>query len=269
MPNPDRETLPAEIRRERMVAYIAERQFARVADLAEAFGISDVTVRSDLDALHEARAVRRVRGGAVAQRVARGPRTQVDDVAPVPATEDRERIGVVAASRVSSGMSVLLGSGATATAVARALAARSDLHDVVVVTNGLDVALELGAARPRITVVVTGGTLHPTRNTLVEPMAGTLLADIRVDLAIVGCGGVEAGHGVTYADLSEAGVAQRMIDSAARALVVADGSKVGQVHLGRVAPTARLTTLVTSPGADARALEDLRTAGVDVVVAGP
>lgn len=257
--------LPAALRRERMASFIGERQFVRVADLSEAFRISDVTVRSDLDVLHEARAVRRVRGGAVA-------RPQASDVphhpALAPDAPEKQEIGNVAAALVESGASVLIGPGSTAVAVARSLA-RADLRDVVVVTNGLLVALELERAWPRVSVVVTGGTLHPARHVLVEPMATAVLGHIHADLAIVGCGGIDARRGVTYADLAEAGVAQRMIEAAARVAVVADASKVGQVHLRRVAPVSRIATLITSSGADARALEEFRAAGVDVVVVGP
>ncbi len=256
------ELLPAALRRERMVELIAERQFVRVSDLSEAFGISDVTVRSDLDVLDEARAVRRVRGGAMARRrvpVVVGGHASADG-----STRD---IGEAAASFVTSGTSVLLGAGVATAALARAIAARTELTDVVVVTNGLAVALELEAAWPRVSVVVTGGTLRPGSHALVEPLAGSLLDDIRADVAFVECAGVDADHGVTHTDLAETGMNQRLVASAARTVVLADASAIGEVHLGRVAHIGRVSTLVTASGADRRALDALKTAGLDIVVA--
>ena len=71
---------------------------------------------------------------------------------------EKQRIGERAASLVTSGMSVVLDMGTTTTAIARALAARTDLEQVAVITNGLKVALELEGAMPDVTVIVTGGT---------------------------------------------------------------------------------------------------------------
>lgn len=257
--------LPVTVRRERMLQVIAERQFVRVADLAETFGISDVTVRADLAALESAEGVRRVRGGAMAPT--RGAsRTELSfEESLVEFAGEKQRIGEHAASLVSSGMSVLLDVGSTTTAVARALVARTDLEQVTVVTNGLNIALELEPAIGRLSVVVTGGTLRRLQHSLVNPMGTVLLGRLRADLAIVGCNGVDAEHGLTNLNLPEAEVKAQMIASARRVVVVADGSKLGQVHLGRVATVEEVHTVVTGASAPVHEVQRLRRAGVDVV----
>ncbi|MDO8106477.1 DeoR/GlpR family DNA-binding transcription regulator [Isoptericola sp. b441] len=264
--NEEIETLPVTVRRERMFASIAERQFVRVTDLAHEFGISGVTVRADLSALERSHGVRRVRGGVIAPSTAVVPERSFEEALGEFADE-KAAIGAYAAGLVTSGMSVLLDVGTTTAAVARALVARTDLDDVTVITNGLSVALELEEALGRIQVIVTGGTLRRLQHSLVDPMAGVLLDRLRADLAILGCNGVDEEHGVTNLNLPEADVKRRMVAAAERTVVVADGSKLGQVHLGRYAALEDVALLVTGSSAPASELMALRRAGLEVVQA--
>lgn len=258
------EPLPVTLRRERMLQMIAERQFMRVTDLSDAFGISDVTVRADLAALELSHSVRRVRGGAIAPSRGAARTEPSFEESAVEFAGEKQRIGEHAAAMVASGMSVVLDVGTTTTAIARALVARTDLEEVVVITNGLNIALELEAAIGRLTVVVTGGTLRPLQHSLVNPLATVLLDRLHADLGFIGCNGIDAQHGITNLNLPEAEVKQRMIASSERAVVVADGSKLGQIHLGRIARLEDVHGIVTGPSAPAHELSRLRRAGVDV-----
>lgn len=258
------EFLPATLRRERMLQVITDREFVRVTELADAFGISDVTVRADLAALESSHAVRRVRGGVMPPARSSRPEPSFEESL-VEFAGEKQRIGEYAASLVTSGMSVLLDVGTTTTAVARALVARTELEQVTVVTNGLNIALELEPAMGRLTVVVTGGTLRRLQHSLVNPMATVMLDQLHADITFVGCNGVDPEHGLTNINLPEAEVKRRMIAAARRAVVVADGSKLGQAHLGRIARLADVHTLITGPSAPVHEVHRLRRAGLDVV----
>ena len=266
MLNEETDLLPVPVRRERMLQLITDREFVRVSELAEAFGISDVTVRADLASLETSHAVRRVRGGVMPPPRGARPEPSFEESL-VEFAHEKQRIGEYAASLVHSGMGVLLDVGTTTTAVARALVARTDLERVTVVTNGLNIALELEHAMPRLTVVVTGGTLRRLQHSLVNPLATAILDQVHADLAFVGCNGVDPEHGVTNINLPDAEVKQRMIAAARRAVVVADGSKLGQAHLGRIARLADVSTLLTGRSAPAHEVQRLRRAGLDVVQA--
>ncbi len=258
------EFLPAALRRERMLQVITDREFVRVTELAGAFGISDVTVRADLAALESSHAVRRVRGGVMPPARSSQPEPSFEESL-VEFAGEKQRIGEYAASLVTSGMSVLLDVGTTTTAVARALVARTELEQVTVVTNGLTIAFELEPAIGRLTVVVTGGTLRRLQHSLVNPMATVMLDHLHADITFVGCNGVDPEHGLTNINLPEAEVKRRMIAAARRAVVVADGSKLGQAHLGRIARLADVHTLITGPSAPVHEVHRLRRAGLDVV----
>ena len=259
------EPLPAPLRRERMLELIGRAGFARVAELSEAFQVSDVTVRSDLDALDAQQSIRRVHGGAVLRTG--GIREASFEEALESSADEKRRIGERAAALVASGSSVLLDVGTTTAAIARALADRDDLEDVTVITNGLTIALELERAIPRFQVVVTGGTLRPLQHSLVEPLAAVLLERMHADLAFIGCTGVHPTGGITNVNLPEADLKRVMVGSATRAIVVADGSKLGRTHLGRIAAVDEVAGLITGDSATPDALAGIRDTGLPVTVA--
>lgn len=259
------EPLPAALRRERMLELIGRAGFARVSDLSEAFQVSDVTVRSDLDALDRDQSIRRVHGGAMLRTA--GLREPSFEEALESSADEKRRIGEAAAAMVGSGSSVLLDVGTTTAAIARALVEREDLEQVTVITNGLTIALELERAIPRFEVVVTGGTLRPLQHSLVEPLAAVLLERVHADIAFIGCTGVHATGGITNVNLPEADLKRVMVGSAERAIVVADGSKLGRTHLGRIATIGEVAELVTGGSAAPGSVQALRDAGLPVVVA--
>lgn len=248
-----------------MRSLIAASPFTSVTELAVGFGISEVTVRSDLDALAGRGHIRRVRGGAV-PRTAPTPERPLE-VAQSAHAAEKAAVGRAAAALVRSGETIVLDVGTTAVAAARALVARPDLSDVTIFTNGLTTALELEPAIPRFTVVVTGGTLRPLQHSLVDPLGATLLEGISADTVFVGCNGVDVHAGVTNINLPEAAVKRRMLGAARRRVVLADGSKVGEVTLAHLCHIDDVDLLVTTTDADRDVLAALREAGLDVRIA--
>lgn len=255
-------------RRERLALLVADRGFARVVDLARELRVSEVTVRTDLAALEAEGRVTRVHGGAMPRGLVAERESSLEQSRTRLARAKRA-IAVETAGRVRSGESVLLDVGSTALAVAHELVARPELDELVVVTNGLAIALALEPAIPRFTVVVTGGTVRSLQHSLVNPLATTLLDDVRVDLAILGATGVDAVAGVTNVNLPEAEVKRRMVACASRRVLAADASKLGRVHLGRVCGLDELDELITDDAAPDAALAPLRAAGLRVTTVAP
>jgi DeoR family transcriptional regulator of aga operon len=176
-------------------------------------------------------------------------------------------IGRAAADLIEDGESVIVDVGTTAVAAARALAARDELRDVVVFTNGLKTALELEPAIPRLTVVVLGGTLRPLQHSLVEPLATPMLEQLSVSTLLLGCNGVHQTSGITNVNLPEAEVKRHMLEVARRRIVLADGSKIGRVELSRLCGVDEVDMLITGESADCEVLDALREQGCEVRVA--
>lgn len=258
------EVVPAEVRQARIRSYVNEHEFVRVSDISERFDISEVTARADLTALADQGYVRRVHGGAVPRQVHRVER-------PFDLTQDglvaaRAHIGNEAATRVRSGDAVLIDVGTTTTALARALVDRTDLAEVSVFSNGLTIALELEAAFPRITVVVTGGTLRPMQHSLVNPLGENLLKGINATTVFLGCNGVDSIGGITNINLPEAEIKQTMVEAARTRIVLAEGRKIGVVELVQVCSLDRVDELITDDRADEEELAKIRDLGVVVTV---
>lgn len=257
--------VPAGLRREQMRAVIEGQAFVRVSELSERFRISEVTVRNDLAELAAAGSIRRLRGGAI------GPKGHLErpyEETEEERAEEKRAMGRAAARLVASGHTVLLDAGTTVAAVARALVERDELHDVTVITNSLKVAVALEAAIPRFQVIITGGTLRPMQHSLVEPLAGKLLAGIHADLAILGCNGVDPEAGITNVNLPEAQIKELMLATARRRVVVADATKLGQVTLVRLCGVGDIDMLITDSSADPAVLAALRERGLTVDLAG-
>jgi DeoR family transcriptional regulator of aga operon len=257
--------LPASVRRGRVAEAIRRSSYTSVTALATTFGVSEVTIRSDLDALAEAGQVQRVRGGAVHRAAGTLEATFEEDARSRGAGQSA--IGAAAAALVEGGQTVMLGTGSTVAAVARALAARAELSGVTVITNGMRVAMELEPALPNIDVIVSGGTLRRQQHSLVDPLGSTLLSQLHAHISIVGCDGFEATAGMTAANVAEAEIARLMLAAGRRRVVVADDSRLGEVSLVHVAPAHGVDLVVTDPDADAAAVDALREGGIEVHVA--
>jgi DeoR family transcriptional regulator of aga operon len=257
--------VPALVRREGILALLREQNFVRVADLSSLFGVSAVTIRSDLDALSRDGKIARFRGGAAAGSVA--THEHPFEVTAKRCADEKAKIGMHAMTLLTSGRSLILDVGTTTTAVARALLAREDLTDLQVFTNALNIALELEPAVPRLNVVVLGGTLRP-QHSLVDPFGALELDKLSADFVFLGCNGIDVDAGVTNVNAPETDIKRRMMQSARKRVVVADGSKVGVEELVRLCGVDQVDLLITSDSADAGAVAELRASGLDVEVAG-
>ncbi len=226
-------------RHNEIISVLSERDSASVSELSKLLGVSEVTVRSDLNVLAQSGLVRRTRGG-VARPLGISERPLEESSRQQTAV--KRRIGEAAAGMVKDGQTIFLDVGSTTTEIARHLS--PTLRGVTVVTSGLNIALELERL-PNLHIIVTGGSLRRLQHSLVAPYALDLLSRIRADLLFLGCNGVHATHGVTNSNFDEAEVKTAMAGYAAAVVVVADQSKLGVVSRAHLLPVGRVQTLIT------------------------
>lgn len=257
--------LPTEVRREQIHTFIEAHDFVRVSDLSVKFRVSEVTIRGDLEVLTERGQIRRIRGGA-SPRTQPHPERSFEEMQNA-RIDEKSLIGQVAANLIHPGETILMDVGTTTTAVARALKERKDLHDIVIFTNGLNIALELEPAIPRFTVVVIGGTLRPMQHSLVDPLGGPMLERINAHTVFLGCNGIEPTSGITNINLPEAEIKRRMLRAAQRRIVVADGSKIGRIKLAHLCSIDEIDLLITDNSADPAVIKVLKEKDLEVLVA--
>jgi DeoR/GlpR family transcriptional regulator of sugar metabolism len=249
-----------EQRREAILAQLAHDGRVVAAELAERLGVSDDTLRRDLDELASAGRLRRVRGGALPASSPTPVRFQERHGHD---TETKGRIAARALDIVGADAVLSLGGGTTALAVARLLA-RDDRRRTVLTTSP-DAALALSEA-PAAEVLMPGGTLEPDSRTLVGAAAVDAVRAVRAESAVLGACSLHPAVGLTTNAAGEAEVLRAMVGAAGRVVVVTAATKLGSVAPHVVAPAAAVTHLVTESGGPAAELEALGELGVDVVV---
>jgi DeoR family transcriptional regulator of aga operon len=230
-----------------------------VSGIAAELGVSTASVRRDL-------AASRRTAPAVAHP--RRRRRQCDRLRAAAALPQRQPHRREAAHRRRGGRAriddtvatVGMTGGTTTTEVARRLADRLGL---TVVTNALNIASDL-ALHPDIKLIVTGGTARSESYELVGPLAESTLADLNLDIVVVGVDGISVGGGLTTYHEVEAATNRAMIGRARRVIVVADGSKVGKLALARICDAEAVDELITGDSADDAELTRLETAGMTV-----
>lgn len=174
-----------ETRRKQLIDLISQRGFATLEELTGKLGVSESTIRRDLEALDVAGAVKRTHGGAVYTGEVRSM-PALDDRA-ASAIEEKRAIGQLAASLIAEGETVLLDGGTTTLEIARALAGRH----VQVVTNSLPIA-HLLAPDKDVDLILIGGYVYPRTGVALGPIAIACMETIRVQRVFLGAHGVVA-----------------------------------------------------------------------------
>ncbi len=235
----------------------------RVADLVRELEVSDMTVRRDLEVLHEQGLLEKVHGGATAP--ARFASYEPGFVAKAALQQnEKNAIAAEAAKLVQPGMALGLSAGTTTYVLAGLLA---DIPGITVVTNSLQVSEVLNRSRAQNqTVILTGGVRTPSE-ALVGPFAISQLRSVHLDLVFMGVHGLDARAGYTCPNLMEADTDRALIDAGRRLVVVADHSKWGVVGIASIARLDEADVLITDEGIDPEALAVVRDAVADVIVA--
>jgi DeoR family transcriptional regulator, fructose operon transcriptional repressor len=246
-------------RRGRLLDLIRVRGFAALEELVRELGVSESTIRRDLDALEEQGSAKRTHGGVL---YAGGmPRLAEFDERQPANWAAKRAIASQAADRIGDGETVLLDGGTTTYEVARLLVGRS----LQVVTNSLPVA-NLFASESRSDLVLLGGYVSPRTGVCLGPYANELLGRLHVTTTVLSAAGV-AEEGLFNAHLLLAETEQAMLRAAGRVMVVADSSKFGRKSLTLVAPLSDIDVVVSDDGLSAEWQARIAAAGPDLVVA--
>jgi DeoR/GlpR family transcriptional regulator of sugar metabolism len=236
----------------------------RVADLVRDLGVSDMTVRRDLESLHDRGLVVKVHGGATAPShtfveptfVAKSQRQLAE----------KRAIAAAAATLVQPGMAIAVSAGTTTHALARQIL---DVPRLTVVTNSIPVSDVLHhGGRPDQAIILTGGERTPSE-ALVGPFAIAALRTVHVDIVFVGVHGMDPHSGFTCPNLLEAETDRALIEAARRLVIVADHTKWGIIGISSIAQLDQTDVLITDAGLEPEAREILERSVPQLVVVEP
>jgi DeoR family transcriptional regulator, aga operon transcriptional repressor len=259
-PVEDLDNLSGVERQQRLLEYIQQVGRVSVQRIADIFSVSLATARRDLNDLADQGKVQRVHGGAIALKLGiPEPPVLLRESQQM---DEKRRIARAAAGLVRDGETIFISSGTTALEVARCLTERSNL---TVITNSIPVINLLGCL-PALNVVVPGGMVRTSEQSLIGHITEQALAELRADKVIFGIRSIHPEHGLTNDYLPEIMTDRMILKIGRQVIVVADFTKLGRESMAQVAPLASVDLLITDANADAEMLEQIRGAGVQVMV---
>ena len=251
----------AEERRTQILQIVRSAGRVRVNDLASRFSTSAVTIRNDLNDLHQRGMVLRSHGGAVL------PDTILRE-SPVRErlnanSDEKRRIGAMAATLINDGETIILDSGTTTLEIARQIKRKQGLH---IITNGVNIAAELLDARDVQTFMI-GGTVRGESASISGRFSEEMFDQFSADKLFLGGAGCDLGFGVSGANLEETMVNRAMMRIAREIILVADASKFSKRSMSRIAPFAEIDTVISDARLGEEIQEKLRLLGCNLILA--
>jgi len=232
--------------------------------LAVEFGVSEMTIRRDIEILQSQGLLRRVVGGAI---LTKGTASEPSfESRASEAAKEKEHIAEAVVRLLNPGETVLLDSGSTVLSVARAI--RKHGLNLTVVTPSALAALALSDA-PDVRVHLVGGLLRPNELSLIGPDAVEGIQKFNCDTFVMGVAGIDSRGGISDYHYDESYVKQAGIKASNRVIVAADQSKLGRTALVRIANLAEIDILVTDADPEQPTIQAARLEGVNVVTISP
>ena len=225
-----------------------------VPALAHEFGLSEVTIRSDLKALEDSGWLNRKRGKAAPSIHPNILERQKDH------TEEKNAIAHFAASLVRDGDVIMIEAGTTTALVAKHLWGKRDVH---IVTNST-LFFSYARTNPNLQITMTGGEFRRSTESLVGPLALETIAKLNVRLAFVGTDGFSLERGVTTNLFEGAEVVKAMKNHAETTILLADSGKYGKIGFIQVLPLQDINLILTDKNISDSAMEELKSCGISI-----
>lgn len=244
-------------RLQKIVQLVNERGSIRVTELSDLCGVTEETIRKDLDKLEAESKLMRSHGGAVSVQD-----TQQESpyfVRETTNVEEKKQIAMAAVSLIEPGDRIILDASTSAWWIARYLPDQP----LTVLTNSMKVALEL-AAKEKIQVVSTGGILVSNSLSFVGPLTERSLDTYHVDKMFLSCKGLHLTKGITEPNELQGLVKRKMIRQSDKVYLLADYSKFGVRSFTHVADWSDIHHLVTDAQSDPAIIRQIREQGIDV-----
>jgi DeoR/GlpR family transcriptional regulator of sugar metabolism len=258
---PGEQPLLAEPRRMKILEWLQEEGSARVRHLASAFGVSEATIRQDLERLDNEGYITREHGGAFLKSVPQ--QVQSLSLHHVQNMDLKQKIGRKAASLVGDRETFIIDSGSTTTQFAENLKSRQELN---IITNALNIALMLGA-NPSNTVHMPAGQFKAPTLSLSGEKSADFFVGIYAEKLFLATAGISFDAGLTYPAIGDIYVKRAMIKAASQVFLLADSTKIGRTSFSSLGGIELVNTLITDDQISEEHVADFRARGIEVLIA--
>lgn len=250
-------------RRADIIQILNQKNRVMIAELCERYGLSEVTLRKDLEILKKRNLLFRIRGGAI-----RIPSTTDGNDPRVEAKrlfyyKQKRAIGRLAASLINENETIIIDSGTTAMEVAKNL---HKFQNLTIVTNAIDIALEV-SKYDRFNVILLGGHLRESSLSTVGPLAESVLKVCYCDKLFLGVDSFSIEKGISTPNLEEANINQTMISMAKECIAVFDSSKFDKRSFAFIAQVKDIDAIVTDEDIPPKILSELTSRNIKVYIA--
>lgn len=232
----------AEERKQLIVQRIKKGETVKVAQISQQLGVSESTIRRDLQELEESGWLQRTHGGAILAQSSFEPSFSDKKVVRL---AEKKAIARQAAQYIEEGEAVFLDSGTTTLELARLLKGRS----ITLATNSMEIA-RLFLEDEQVEVLLLGGTFRKSTRSLVGYLANEMLRKMQFDKVFIGVNGISTAFGLSTPHPAEAETKGYMVRSGKMVIAVADHAKVGQDALYSICELGQVDVLISDWGLD-------------------
>ena len=253
---------PAE-RQQRILEILREEFTIRGTRLSEMLGVSEMTIRRDLDILEQKGLVDRTHGGAVfRQEQVAGRFHYRNSIKDNP--EQKQRIAQKAASMIEPNDIVYIGEGTTASMVVRYV---EPTLPFTLFTNNIGVISESEFVNMTAELILLPGTYNPTTHALAGPLTMEMIRQVHATKVFLGADGLSLNAGISTPNLEIAVIERSMIQhTRGQVIVMADHPKFGLVAEMSIAPLKHIDVLITNRKIPVDFRKSLDKMGVQVVI---
>ncbi len=247
-------------RRTEIVSLVRERKQISCVELSRMFGVTEETIRKDLQELSDKGELLRTFGGAMVREY--GSERPLDQRL-IQNMEEKQRIARKAVAMLKPGDLVMMDAGSTVTLMAKAI---PDDFRVTVLTNSLEISNIL-AEKSNVTLICTGGKFHKKSMSFQGMLAEATINALTVEKAFISCSAFDIKLGVMDVNEEAARSKRGMIKNARETYLLMDSSKIGGIAYVTTCPAASITKIVTDDGADPAVVKQIEDLGTEMILA--
>ena len=255
------EDLSIDERRKHIVELLNQQGKIKVAELSAYYGISEVTIRNDLDELEKQGLLERVHGGAVTTyrsyyNMDLLERAKTNEV-------EKRKIAESISKLICNGDTLMINAGTTTLYVVEYL---REFKNLVIVTNSIAIAQEADRHK-NFELILLGGSINGQYQFTHGDETISQIKKYKVDKLILAADGVSAEEGITTGFATEAEIDRQMIRRASKTILACDYTKIGRIGFAYIDPVESIDYLVTTESAVHAELEEIAARGVEIVLA--
>ncbi len=236
-------------RRNQILEKLQEEKKVVVSELSQHYGVSEETIRRDLEKMHKEGLCIKSYGGAI---INENNNTDMPfNIRSKSNVIGKQRIAELIASLVNDGEHIMLDASSTAVFVSKALKSKERL---TVVTNSIEILIQLSDVSDW-NIISSGGQIKEGYLALVGPRSIETIQSYNVEKAIISCKAFDLEKGFSDSNEDFARAKQAMLRGAKECILAVDSTKLKRFAFAKVGDLRDIDVIVTDKKPESETLE--------------